>query len=113
MIPYRHLTLRHAKQLLDQTPRELEPGEVKLHSYYVPSLQGGLHSINVSQTIIPPAERSEEKAIPISGERQQFYVVGPRFNIPKGCIETVFPAPGDSAEPRILPHVIANDPNLP
>ena len=114
---HRRLTHRRAREILSGVQRDVGPGEVRFYSFYSPSLQGGLHQVEVKQSIsAPPAKTSEDRkrredAIP--AESQYFYVVASKFSLPVGCIDSVFPAPGTSAEVRVLPHVTFKDPHLP
>jgi len=65
---HRHPTIRHAQSLLSGATRDLLPGEVRLFSYYRPSLQGGLHGIHVSQSIdAPPENDGQPRRTPTDG----------------------------------------------
>ncbi|KAK3689755.1 hypothetical protein B0T22DRAFT_528582 [Podospora appendiculata] len=114
---HRHLTHRHARRILSGEPRDLQPGEVRFFSFYAPSLEGGTHTVAVEQTISAPADsRSPNKnrrddAIPL--QKQSFYVVAPKFGLPAGIVDSVYPAPGGTAEVTVLPHIVLKDPHLP
>ncbi|KAK6067692.1 hypothetical protein SCUP515_10031 [Seiridium cupressi] len=49
----------------------------------------------------------------IEGAAQTFFVVGPKFNLPPGSVDSVFPVPGANAEVNVLPHIVLKDPHLP
>ena len=114
---HRHLVHRHARRILSGEPRDLAPGEARLFSYYAPSLTGGLHNISVSQSITaPPASDSTDRKrreIEIDPLTQSFIVIAPRFSLPPGVVDSVYPPPGNSVEHTILPHIVLNDPHLP
>ena len=115
MSRYRYLTHRHAERILKNSERELEPGEIKLHSYYVPSLQEGKHTVKVSQDVTAPEEKSgagtsNKRVQPTS---QDFIVVAPQFSLPPEWINSAYPPAGEGAEARVLPHIVFNDHHLP
>ncbi|KAK0615571.1 hypothetical protein B0T17DRAFT_497463 [Bombardia bombarda] len=106
---YRHLTLRHEQRILNGITPKLKPGEAAFHSFYLPSLGGGLHTITVNQTI-DAKERGTKTAIPVL---QQFNVIAPRFNLPPEIFDSVYPPPGHTALPKTLPHIVLKDPHFP
>jgi hypothetical protein len=111
MTRYRYLTHRHAHRILTNTRPELEAGEVRLHSFYLPSLQGGTHTAKVTQTLKFPD--IDPKVVDPIGESQDFRVVLPQYSIPHDAVESTYPPPGEGVEARTLPHVVFKDPHLP
>lgn len=107
---HRHLVHRHIRRLLNKRKRDLLPGEVRFFSFYQPSLQGGTHTLKVSQEITIPGETDIQK---IEEETQDFNVIAPRFNLPPGVVDSVYPPPGTSAPVTVLPHIVFKDPHLP
>ncbi|KAK1829754.1 hypothetical protein QBC39DRAFT_310410, partial [Podospora conica] len=107
---HRHLVHRHIRRLLNKRKRDLLPGEVRFFSYYQPSLQGGTHTLKVSQEITVPEYPDTQK---IEEETQYFNVIAPRFNLPPGVVDSVYPPPGTSAPVTVLPHIVFKDPHLP
>lgn len=119
----RRLPLQHARRLLSPKPLSdttLLPGEAQLNSYRLPSLEGGLHSLTITQSISCSTAPSPTPSIPPSEDTpitrstiQQFTVVAPQFSLPAGTVDSVYPPPGHGAEAKVLPHVVFNDPYLP
>ncbi|KAF5705175.1 Tol [Fusarium mundagurra] len=116
---HRRLVHRRNRQILSGKQRDLLPGEVRLFSYYAPLLVAGQHDITVSQTISAPPvwpytdRETNRQDASIKGTTQSFYVVAPKFNLPPGIIDSVYPAPGSNAEVTVLPHVVFKDRHLP
>ncbi|RNJ55917.1 hypothetical protein D7B24_007915, partial [Verticillium nonalfalfae] len=117
---HRRLAHRRAKCILSGVARDILPGEARFYSFYSPSLKGGLHTVKVSQTISAPPDKAAEgpdkdkrREDAIAEESQNLYVVAPKFNLPVGCIDSMFPAPGAMAEVTVLPHMSFKDPHLP
>lgn len=115
MHPYRHLTLRHEQRLLTGEVPELLPGEAAFHSSYVPSLEAGKHKIKINQKVTLPdsyngAGAKERKAEETS---QEMIVIAPRYNIPDTLVSSIYPAQGDQALCKVLPHIVFNDPHFP
>ncbi|KAF3104136.1 hypothetical protein TWF706_004607 [Orbilia oligospora] len=113
-IPYRYLTLWHEERLLNDTMPDLKPGEAAFRSYYLPSLEGGLHTIKIEQTVTAPTgdpkKPLEKKAVPIT---QDFTVVAPRFSLAEETIDSMFPPRGHTALPKTLPHLVLKDAHFP
>ncbi|KAK0722056.1 hypothetical protein B0T26DRAFT_739368 [Lasiosphaeria miniovina] len=107
---HRHLVHRHMRRPLSKRTRDLLPGEVRFFPYYQPSLQGGIHTVEVGQEVTVPGQGDTEK---ITGGAQDFNVIAPRFNLPPGVVDSVYPPPGTSAPVTILPHIVFKDPHLP
>lgn len=109
----RQLALRHGRRLLrriragNEAEEALGPGMERLFSFYAPGVLGGLHQIDVGQDI---AVAGQSKSVTSS---HQFNVVAPRFALPQGAIDSVYPPPGHADRPEVLPHVVFNDPMLP
>ncbi|KAF3906747.1 hypothetical protein AA313_de0203405 [Arthrobotrys entomopaga] len=111
----RHLVFRHGQRLLrslnegdDAVSTDLAPGQELLHSYFIPGLQTGLHTISVVQSI--NAGNGESRTL---ASQQQFNVVGPRFALPDDAIHSVYPPQGYQEMVECLPHIIFNDPTFP
>ncbi|KAL8818341.1 MAG: hypothetical protein Q9191_007963 [Dirinaria sp. TL-2023a] len=122
----RYLSLRHGRKLVrtldgdsDCDPNKegkLGPGEEHLHSFYVPGLTGGLHTVTVNQDITvakssDPNQNPDKSVGPPAP--QEFSVLAPRFELPDDAVYSMYPPPGSSATHEILPHVLFNDPTLP
>ncbi|KAF2273525.1 uncharacterized protein EI97DRAFT_503392 [Westerdykella ornata] len=78
---------------------------------------GGTYNIGVTQDITLPGQAapisiqnkdSEGKAI-----TQTFEVQAPRWSLEAKDIHSTYPPQGHADDPRILPHVVLNDPHLP
>lgn len=108
---HRHLVHRHIRRLLNKRTRDLLPGDVRLFSFYQPSLQGGIHTLKVWQDITLPGDAAATQKI--EEETQDFNVIAPRFNLKPGIVDSVYPPPGTSAPVTVLPHVVFKDPHLP
>ena len=92
-------------------PATLDVGQEQLYSFYAPSLESTLHHITVTQHIVPPAG-SVSHTLDLHGT-QDFEVIGPRFSLPDGDVQTVYPPQGHGDHLNILPHMVFNDPHLP
>ena len=112
----RHRVLRNAlrwkaRSGLKESPSDtqLNPGEMRLRSFYTPGLQPGNYKISAKQNV------SVENEGPILLESDA------SFNIPYpsmspldlNLVHSIFPPPGISAPNHILPHIVFNDPHLP
>ncbi|CAI4214894.1 unnamed protein product [Parascedosporium putredinis] len=98
------------RRLLSKKPRDLLPGEVRFFSFYQPSLQGGIHTVEVWQDVTVP---DEEKPGKIDADTQEFNVIAPRYNLPAGAVDSVYPPPGESAPVTVLPHIVLKDAHMP
>ncbi|KAI0156926.1 hypothetical protein GGR57DRAFT_511261 [Xylariaceae sp. FL1272] len=129
----RHLTLRHVREsakkhssnslrvfatansTTSKSPEDdtdLQPGEVKLNSYWAPALEAGVtHKIRVTQTIKADVKK-DVQTLNLESE-QEFNVEAPQFSLPDGSVHSVYPPAGYSDDHRILPHVVLTDPHLP
>ena len=108
---YRHLTLRREERILNGQQPSLLPGEASFRSFYIPSLQGGLHTISVTQNVSAP-EKSKE-ILPITGTSQKFHVQVPLYNLAPALIDSVSPPPGEGALNTLIPHLVLKDPFFP
>lgn len=108
--------------LFDQDPSQPPPlvaGNMRLFSYYSPSLRDDKYSIRVQQSIvINRVDTSSGKVQPTEEHKelvsvQSFEVVGPRFSLPAGAIHQVYPPQGHGDHHMVLPHMVFNDPHLP
>ena len=122
----RNLFLRHVKQLdvqhqaavagtpqIDKAPGQLNAGEEELYSFWVPGLEAGNHSINVVQAVHTPAVDDIPAHDATLHTEQTFEVAAPRFSLPDGDVHSTYPPQGHGDEPRILPHIVFQDPHLP
>ncbi|KAF3288814.1 hypothetical protein TWF970_005868 [Orbilia oligospora] len=126
-IPYRYLTLWHEERILKNTMPKLKPGEAAFRSYYLPSMEGGKHTIKVEQRIslagYTPPEKPKDTLPPYPGDKdkmrdavdveQQFTVIAPHFKLIEERVDSVFPPPGHSALPKTLPHIVLKDYHFP
>ncbi|RTE81809.1 hypothetical protein BHE90_003675 [Fusarium euwallaceae] len=115
-VPYRYLTLRHEEGLINGTLPDLLPGEAVFQSHSLPPLQGGLHTMNVSQELDePPAPKKDKWRVKPTGTdlSRDFGVIAPHYRLPASSFVSVFPKVGDSAPPKTLPHVVLKDPHFP
>ncbi|KAI1270211.1 hypothetical protein F5Y18DRAFT_367537 [Xylariaceae sp. FL1019] len=129
----RHLTLRHVRESAEkhntnslrvfatansaastgpEDDVELEPGAVKLNSYWAPALEAGVvHKIQVTQTIEADVQ-NDAQTLSLES-KQEFNAEAPQFSLPDGSVHSVYPPAGYSDDHRILPHVVLTDPHLP
>lgn len=93
----------------------LQPGEMQLYSYYIPSLKAGLtYEIHANQSVtVSPNEQHTFGTDDASTPLQSFSVYAPRTALEQGDIHSVYPPPGHPVSGRILPHVVFTDPHLP
>ncbi|OTA02210.1 hypothetical protein A9Z42_0025390 [Trichoderma parareesei] len=108
----RYIVFRHAARVQRflaslEDDRRLKPGHQQLHSFVVPGLQGGKHTVDVTQDI---TAKSVPKQLTAT---QEFYVDTPEFAIPEGEIHSVYPPPGHEERSEALPHVVFNTPEFP
>ncbi|KAF4343950.1 hypothetical protein FBEOM_2107 [Fusarium beomiforme] len=96
----------------------LGKGEMRLYSFYKPSLQAKDYTINATQTIISGTQKltlyntkPDVSALGMAGQR--FEVIVPRFSLDTKLINTYYPPDGHQDEARILPHLVLNDPHYP
>ncbi|KAK5655814.1 hypothetical protein OQA88_5352 [Cercophora sp. LCS_1] len=94
-----------------EKPKELPPNSMQLFSFYAPSLQGGVHEIEVVQDVIHPTDTKQEPLHLVS--TQKFNVNTPRFTLPPGIVHSTYPPQGLGDHNNILPHMVFNDPHLP
>ena len=102
---------------------KLDPGQMKLYSYYKPGLMAEDYVIEVGQEVIATENTGKKQTIDISNTRstsgagvpdtQEFTVVVPRFSIDPAIINSYYPPDGHQDEGRILPHIVLNDPHYP
>lgn len=92
--------------------------EMRLYSFYKPSLQAKEYTINATQTINSGTQKltlyntkANVNALGMAG--QQFEVIVPRFSLDRNLINTYYPPDGHQDEGRILPHIVLNDPHYP
>jgi hypothetical protein len=92
--------------------------EMKLYSYYRPSLEAGDYVIEVTQHVTSGSQSltiSNTRATDSSGTLagQVFEVVVPRFTLDRNLVNSYYPPDGGQDEGRILPHISFNDPHYP
>lgn len=110
----RNLAYRHAKKRLralapitQDAPPGIQAGEEQLYSFYVPGLQAGLHTIDVLQEINASGSEKDVK------NSHDFNVIGPRFSLPEGALDSFYPPQGHADRAEVLPSVVFTDPTLP
>ncbi|KAJ5725995.1 uncharacterized protein N7483_007352 [Penicillium malachiteum] len=83
---------------------------MELHSYFAPGLPttDEPYTLQVTQTI-----ECANQQLPPKESFMKFIVDAPRFTLPAESIHSVYPAEGVSEQPRVLPHIVFNDPQLP
>ena len=127
----RHLVLQNVRKnalkvaatpAASSDPPLAQPGDMKLYSFYKPSLVAGTYDISVSQKVQVPAG-NPPSTYPASDNdltttadyphTQPFEVVGPQFNIDPKDVHSVYPPQGHADQPSILPHIVFNDEHLP
>lgn len=109
MSSHRRLVHRHMHRLLSNKERDLLPGQVGFNSFYQPSLQGGTHDLSAIQTVHVEGKAPET----IKSDVQQFNVIAPRYNLPTGVVDLVYPPTGESVPVTVLPHIVFKDPHMP
>ncbi|MEU0504501.1 hypothetical protein [Nocardia sp. NPDC005998] len=94
----------------------IPPGDVELHDNYLPGLQAGNYSIEVTHDLLT-GTGSDASSIIEDGKfhaTQQFTVRGPQISIDPGAVLAKQPADSSSGQfDRVLPHVVLGDPMLP
>src|SRR5436305_3062584 len=98
--------------------KKLDRNQMRLHSYYRPSLQAGNYVIEVTQKVISgnqSLEISNTRVANDSGQTagQEFEVVVPHFTLDRDMINSYYPPDGHQDECRILPHISFSDPHFP
>ena len=124
----RDLTVRQMDKVVKQLageitdPKKLNPDEMRLYSYYRPSLVAGEYTISAQHTISSPSKWSQQNltinnTIVEDGsgtdEPQVFEVMVPRFSLDSDLVNSYYPPDGHQDECRILPHIVFNDPHYP
>lgn len=109
-------------------PPKLERDQMRLYSFYSPSLQADEYFIETTQTVTSKAwkdgalvdqklQLTNSRTIPGKSEdnpaAQTFEVVLPRFSLDPDIINSYYPPDGHQDEARILPHIVFNDPHFP
>ncbi|KAF3909884.1 hypothetical protein ABW21_db0207136 [Orbilia brochopaga] len=120
-IPYRYLTLWHEERILKDTMPDLQPGEAAFRSYYLPSLEGGRHTIQVEQKVSLANSTLEADELLTDADKtrnavmvtQDFTVIAPHFKLIEERVDSVSPPPGHSALPKTLPHIVLKDFHFP
>ncbi|OOQ81925.1 hypothetical protein PEBR_40973 [Penicillium brasilianum] len=84
-------------------------GSMQLFSSYAPALvaQPEPYVLSATQTI----QCGDQKLTKVT--KSTFTVDAPRFSLPADDIHSVYPHEGASEAPRVLPHIVFNDPHLP
>ncbi|KAH6691797.1 hypothetical protein BKA61DRAFT_283401 [Leptodontidium sp. MPI-SDFR-AT-0119] len=94
------------------------PGQVRLFSYYSPSLQAGEHTVTIIHDIYAPHTASTlvpvdpTKHLTLKSE-QKFEVFGLRFSLPPGAVHQSYPPQGHGDHSEVLPHIVFNDAHMP
>ncbi|KAK6511890.1 hypothetical protein TWF481_000794 [Arthrobotrys musiformis] len=101
-------TTKASDSAADELKVKLEPGEMKLFSSFIPSLDGGDYKVAINHTL----ELRGHQPKPLSTERE-FRITAPRYALAPGDVYSSFPHPGYGEEAKVLPHVLLTDPHLP
>ena len=116
----------------ESDPAALDPGHMKLYSFYVPSLYPGPYGIEAKQ-VITSTINGDSTSINVFNYQtsaatgstartgdpnaptllQQFNVIAPQFQIDPKVVNSFYPPPGHLDEGRVLPHIVFNDPHIP
>lgn len=112
----------------ESLPNEaLDPGCMRLYSYYRPGLEAGRFGIEAIQVVkasqLAKDGSLQKKQIEIfnyTGDDpddknillQNFEVLAPQFSIDASKINSYYPPNGHSDEGRILPHIVFKDPHV-
>ncbi|KAJ2903781.1 uncharacterized protein MKZ38_009347 [Zalerion maritima] len=120
----------------DEAEAPIGAGQMKLYSYYKPGLQARKYKISVKQSTNiagldngdrKPGGNSPPKPPPTdlnpldmdSGSatqlevNQEFEVVYPQFELPPEDFHSIYPEQGFADQPKIAPHIVFSNPNLP
>jgi hypothetical protein len=128
-LPVQHL-LNLIQQLGATDPgppdlQKLQPGRMRLYSYYKPALEAGIYGVTVKQDISAKDQHlylqnfdsnANDNNMAIDNKTiipQAFEVVASQFNLDPGLINSYYPPDGHADEGAILPHICFNDPHLP
>lgn len=105
----------------------LDPGCMRLYSYYRPGLEAGRYGIEAKQVVEAKQyddhgqlQKQQLKIFNYIGKTpdetkiltQNFEVMAPQFSIDASKINSYYPPNGHSDEGRILPHIVFNDPHV-
>lgn len=96
----------------------LKPNQMRLYSYYKPSLAAGNYDIEVTQKVSSGSQSLEIQNTRTNDQSgglapQEFEVVVPRFTLDRNLVNSYYPPDGHQDEGRILPHISFNDPHFP
>jgi len=110
--------VKNARQPEASDPKKLERDQMRLYSFYKPSLQANDYIIEVTQKISSGTQRIEIKNTSVDSLNnglapQEFEVIVPRFSLDHNIINSYYPPDGHQDESRILPHIVLNDPHYP
>ncbi|KAF2269961.1 hypothetical protein CC78DRAFT_508670 [Lojkania enalia] len=111
--------VRNAREPEVTDPKKLEKDQMRLYSFYKPSLQAGFYEIEATQRISSGEEHLEVTNTSADADPkhaikpQEFEVVVPRFSLDRNIINSYYPPDGHEDEGRILPHLVLNDPHYP
>lgn len=86
-----------------------ETDAMELHSFFTPGLPATdePYTLKVKQAVSSSSQTLAKESC------MKFIVDAPRFTIPAEDIHSVYPVDGVAEQPRVLPHIILNDPQLP
>ncbi|KAF1834717.1 hypothetical protein BDW02DRAFT_325202 [Decorospora gaudefroyi] len=111
--------VKRAREPGKNDPEKLDKDQMRLYSYYKPSLVAGEYVVEAVQKINSGEQTLEIKNVLASDsevrtlEPQAFEVVVPRFSLDRDIINSYYPPDGHQDEGRILPHIVLNDPHYP
>ncbi|MCJ1402454.1 hypothetical protein MMC11_005674 [Xylographa trunciseda] len=130
----RSLPLRHIAKAINRRavgeegdPEALLPDQMRLYSYYKPSLVAGSYTIEAEQNVVAKIKKDNgsvvTQSLRVTNVRttpdakkialQEFQVVVPRFSLDPALINSYYPPDGHQDEGRILPHLVIDDPHYP
>ncbi|MCJ1385950.1 hypothetical protein MMC17_009075 [Xylographa soralifera] len=130
----RSLPLRHMAKAVNRRqvgeegdPEALLPDQMRLYSYYKPSLVAGSYTIEAEQNVVANVKKDNgsvvTQSLRVTNVRatpdakkialQEFQVVVPRFTLDPALINSYYPPDGHQDEGRILPHLVIDDPHYP
>lgn len=90
----------------------LSEGFAQLHSFSAPSLEWGTYSVTATNDIATSTNEHITLKNNLAGP-QQFSVIIPQFSLPAGSFHSCYPPLGMAVPPKILPHIVFNDAQLP
>lgn len=115
--PVADITARGTEEDTNAPPPLLE-NQMRLYSFYKPSLPAGNYIIEVTQSVSSGSQSLQIRNTRTADDRgsiapQEFQVVVPHFTLDLNLVNSYYPPDGHQDEGRILPHISFNDPHYP